>query len=141
MKSGVLIFVCSLIAAVSGASAQDLNRLELGTHDLAEMKTLTGVTLVFDPTKIMMVYSLPRSAGRAGSITNIIGLAGGPQEVDEPADPLLERLTLNPYFIALTFPAGALVWDKAPPVFFTRPVQPGAHPRSKPRTAVNAGGR
>src|SRR4051812_23241811 len=102
MRAGIFIIACSLSAAVSGATAQELNRLELGIHDLAEMKTLSGITLVFDPTKIVMVYSLPRPNGRTGSITNIIGLAGGAQEVDEPADNLLDRLKLKPYFVPLT---------------------------------------
>jgi hypothetical protein len=42
----------------------DLNRLELGIHDLAEIKTVGGITLVFDPTRITMAYALPRPLGR-----------------------------------------------------------------------------
>jgi hypothetical protein len=41
-----------------------LNRLELGIHDLAEIKTVGGITLVFDPTRITMAYALPRPLGR-----------------------------------------------------------------------------
>jgi hypothetical protein len=141
MKSGVLIFVYSLVAVLSSATAQDLNRLELGIHDLAEMKTLSGVTLVFDPTKIWMIYSLPRSAGRSGSVTNVLGLAGGPQEVDEPAENLLERLNLKPYFVPLTLPDGVPVLVKASTVSFIRAVQSWDHTRPEAKTAVNAGGR
>ena len=104
MREQLLAFAC-LVAAPSIATAQDLNKVELGTHELSEMKTLNGVRLVFDPTKIRMAYALPRASGR-GFVTNIIGLAGGPQEIDEPADSLLERLNLKPYFVALTLPDG-----------------------------------
>src|SRR4051794_12698562 len=141
MKLRVLILTYSLLPAPLNAAAENLNRLELGVHELAEMKTLTGVTLVFDPTKIAMVYSLPHAVGRAGSVTNVIGLAGGAQEVDEPAEKLLQRLELKPYFVALTLPDGAPVWVKASTVSFIRTVQPWDHTRSEARTAVNAGGR
>ena len=74
---GGLLVLGHCIASAEGlASAEDLNKLELGTHDLAEMKTLKGVTVVFDSTKIIVVFTLPRSSG--GGTTNIIGLAGGP---------------------------------------------------------------
>src|SRR3954447_6392467 len=141
MKSPVLIFIYTLVALPFSASAQDLNKLELGVHDLAEMKTLSGVTLIFDPTKIMMIYALPRSGGRTGSVTNIMGLAGGIQEIEEPAEHLLERLNLKPYFVALTLPDGAPAWVKASTVSFIRAVQPWDHTRTEARTAVNAGGR
>lgn len=141
MKSGMLAFACSLLAIPSTATAQGLNRLELGIHDLAEMKTLSGVTLIFDPTKIIMVYSLPRSLGRTGSITNIIGLAGGPQEVDEAAESLLDRLTLKAYFVALTLPDGAPVWVKVSAISFFRAVQSWDHTRAEAQTALNAGAR
>jgi hypothetical protein len=127
--------------ALPGATAQELNRLELGIHDLAEMKTLSGVTLVFDPTKIIMVYALPRSSGHGGLIANVVGLAGGPQEVNEPAEGLLERLDLKPYFVALTLVDGAPVWVKASSVSFFRAVQPWDHTRAEAQTALNAGAR
>jgi hypothetical protein len=129
------------LAALPAATALELNRLELGTHDLAEIKTLSGVTLVFDPTKIFMIYALTRSSGHGGSITNIIGLAGGPQEVDEPAESLLERLDLKPYFVALTLVDGAPVWVKASAVSFFRAIQPWDHTRTEAQTALNAGAR
>jgi hypothetical protein len=78
--------------------------LDLQTRDLAETKTVSGIIVVFDPGKISMVYTLPRSLGsshsRTGSITNILGLSGGPQEVGETADGLLERLNLTVLHIA-----------------------------------------
>jgi hypothetical protein len=101
MKQALVLIACLLSTAAAG---QDLNRLELGIHDLVEVKTLTGITLVVDPTKIIMAYALPRPLGRGAAITNIVGLAGGPQEIDEPANGLLERLNLKPYFVALTLP-------------------------------------
>lgn len=118
-----------------------MNRLELGIHDLAEMKTLSGVTLIFDPTKIIMIYVLPRSFGPRGLITNIVGLAGGPQEVDEPAESLLGRLDLMPYFVALTLADGAPVWVKASAVSFFRAIEPWDHTRAEAHTALNAGAR
>jgi hypothetical protein len=63
MRKLLLAFAC-LFAALSVATAQDLNEVELGIHELSEMKTVNGVRLVFDPTKIMMAYALPRSSGR-----------------------------------------------------------------------------
>ena len=36
MKPIVLAVACWLLAALPGAAAQDLNRLELGIHDLAK---------------------------------------------------------------------------------------------------------
>ena len=63
MKQVFALAAYVLLAALCGAGAQDLNQLELGTHDLAEIKTLTGVTLVFDPTRIVMVFVLSRTLG------------------------------------------------------------------------------
>jgi hypothetical protein len=140
MKETLFAFACMLVAAFSGAAtAQDLNKLELGTHELSEMKTLSGVRLVFDPTKIMMAYALPRSSGR-GFVTNIIGLAGGPQEIDEPADSLLERLNLKPFFVALTLPDGIPVWVKTSAISFLRSIEPWDHIRAEAKTAVSTGG-
>jgi hypothetical protein len=139
MKQVFVLVSYVLLAALCGASAQDLNQLELGIHDLAEIKTLTGVTLVFDPTRIVMVFAL--SAGRGKTITNIVGLAGGPQEVDEPANDLLERLNLKPYFLALTLPDGAPIWVKVSAVSFLRATEPWDHTRPEARTAVNVGAR
>ena len=141
MKPIVFALACSLISAVPGAATPDLNRLELGIHDLAEMKTLSGVTLVFDPTKIIMVYVLPRLPSRSGWVTHIVGLAGGAQEIDEPAESFLERLRLKPYFVALTLPDGAPVSVKASAVLFFRAIQPWDHTRAEAKSAVNAGGR
>src|SRR5258705_5961580 len=87
VKGAFLAFTCISIAGLCHATADEL--LDLETRDLSEMKTLSGITVVFDPGKINMVYTLPRSSGRSsgrsGSITNIIGLSGGPQEVGETA--------------------------------------------------------
>jgi hypothetical protein len=145
MKQVIVLAAYVLSAALCGASAQDLNQLELGTHDLAEIKTLTGVTLVFDPTRIVMVFALSRTLGSAAghgkTITNIVGLAGGPQEVDEPANDLLERLNLKPYFLALTLPDGAPIWVKVSAVSFLRAIEPWDHTRSEAKTAVNVGAR
>jgi hypothetical protein len=97
-----LAFICISIVGFCHATADEL--LDLETRDLSEMKTVSGITVVFDPGKISMVYTLPRSSersyGRSGSITNIIGLSGGPQEVGETADSLLDRLNLRQYFIS-----------------------------------------
>ena len=105
VKGAFLAFTCISIAGLCHATADEL--LDFETRDLSEMKTVSGITVVFDPGKINMVYTLPRfsgrSSGRSGSITNIVGLSGGPQEVDETADSLLDRLNLRQYFISLTF--------------------------------------
>jgi hypothetical protein len=138
MRELLLALAC-LIAAPSIATAQDLNRIELGTHELSEMKTLNGVRLVFDPTKILMAYALPRSSGR-GFVTNIMGLAGGPQEIDESADSLLERLNLKPYFVALTLPDGVPVWVKTSAISFFRSIESWDHIRAEAKTAVSIGG-
>ncbi len=91
LQGAFLAFTCISIAGLCHATADEL--LDLETCDLSEMKTVSGITVVFDPGKINMVYTLPRSSGRSsgrsGSITNIIGLSGGPQEVGETADSLL----------------------------------------------------
>jgi len=135
----------SLLIAGPCLAVEDLNQVELGIHELAEMKTLKGVNLVFDPTKISMVFTLPRSPGSSpgsgGGITNVIGLAGGPQEVDEPALSFLQRLSLSSYFIPLTLPDGNPIWVKASAVSFFRAVEPWDHTRSEAKSAVNAGGR
>jgi hypothetical protein len=142
-KEAFLAFTCILIAGLSNATAHEL--LDLGTRDLAEMKTVSGITVVFDPGKITMVYTLPRSTGsspsRSGSITHIIGLSGGPQEVGETADSLLDRLNLRLYFISLTLPDGIPVWVKASTVSFFRAIEPWDHIRAEAKSAVNAGGR
>jgi len=138
MKQALVLIACLLSTAATG---QDINRLELGIHDLVEVKTLTGITLVVDPTKIVMVYALPRASGRGAAVTNIVGLAGGPQEVDEPANDLLERLSLKPYFVALTLPDGVNVWIKASAISFLRATETWDHTRSEAKTAVNIHGR
>ncbi|MET3837987.1 hypothetical protein [Bradyrhizobium sp. OAE829] len=138
MKQVLVLIGCLLSTAAAG---QDLNRLELGVHDLVEIKTLTGITLVVDPTKIVMAYALPRPSGRGAAITNIVGLAGGPQEVDEPANDLLERLSLKPYFVALTLPDGVPVWMKASAISFLRATETWDHTRSEAKSAVSVGGR
>jgi hypothetical protein len=61
-KAAFLAFTCILIAGVSNATADEL--LDLETRDLAEMKTVSGITVVFDPGKISMIYTLPRSWDR-----------------------------------------------------------------------------
>lgn len=96
---------------------------------------------MFDPTKIIMIYVLPGSPDRSGLVTHIIGLAGGAQEIDEPAESFLERLHLQPYFIALTLPDGAAVSVKAAAVSFFRAIEPWDHTRAEAKSAVNAGGR
>jgi hypothetical protein len=142
-KLALIAFACILVAGLSDATADDL--LDLGTRDLARMKTVSGITLAFDPGMITMVYALPRPIGSlprgSSSITNVIGLAGGPQEIDESVDGLLERLELKPYFIALTLPDGVPIWLKASTVSFIRAIEPWDHTRAEAKTAVNAGGR
>src|SRR6266404_3355306 len=141
-KAAFLAFTCILIAGISKATADEL--LDLETRDLAEMKTVSGITVVFDPGKISMVYTLPRSSrssSRSGSITNIIGLSGGPQEVGETADSLLNRLNVRQYFISLTLPDGIPIWVKASSVSFFRAIEPWDHIRAEAKSAVNAGGR
>ena len=142
-KGALLAFTCILIAGLCNATADEL--LDLRTRDLAEMKTVSGVTLVFDPGKISMVYTLPRALGssssRTGSITNILGLSGGPQEVGETADSLLDRLNPRQYFISLTLSDGISVWVKASSVSFFRAIEPWDHIRAEARSAVNTGGR
>jgi hypothetical protein len=139
MKQGLILAGCLLLT--TEAAPQDVNRLELGIHELAEVKTLTGVTLVVDPTKIVMAYALPRASGRGSAVTNIVGLAGGPQEVDEPASDLLERLSLKPYFVALTLPDGVSVWIKASAISFIRATEAWDHTRSEAKSAVSIHGR
>ncbi len=139
----VIFLFCDLVAAFGQAAVTDLNKLELGTHDLAEMTTSTGITLIFDPVKISMVFVLPRTpgSGRSSTVTNVVGLAGGPQEVDELADHLLDRLNLKPYFVALTLPDGAPLWIKISAISFFRAVEPWDHTRSDAKSAISAGSR
>ena len=138
MKQALVLIACLLSTAATG---QDINRLELGIHDLVEVKTLTGITLVVDPTKIVMAYALPRASGRSPAVTNIVGLAGGPQEIDEPANDLLERLSLKPYFVALTLPDGVSVWIKASAISFLRATETWDHTRAEAKSAVSIHGR
>jgi hypothetical protein len=140
-KLALMALAWILVAGYSDATADDL--LDLGTRDLARMKTVSGITLAFDPGKITMVYALQRPGSPRGnaSITNVVGLAGGPQEIDETVDGLLERLDLKPYFIALTLPDGVRVWLKASIVSFIRAIEPWDHTRAEAKSAVNAGGR
>jgi len=141
-KLALMTFACILIGGLSVATADDL--LDLGTRDLARTKTVSGITLAFDPGKITMVYALPRPIGSARgnpSITNVIGLAGGPQEIDETVDGLLERLDLKPYFITLTLPDGIPVRLKASAISFIRAIEPWDHTRAKAKSAVSAGAR
>ena len=137
MKQALILIACLLSTAVAG---QDINRLELGIHDLVEVKTLTGITLVVDPMKIVMAYAL-RRPGRGTAITNIVGLAGGAQEIDEPANDLLERLSLKPYFVALTLPDGVSVWIKASAISFLRATEAWDHTRPEAKSAVSIHGR
>ena len=144
VKGAFLAFTCISMAGLCQATADEL--LDLETRDLSEMKTVSGITVVFDPGKISMVYRLPRSSGMSsgrssGSITNIIGLSGGPQEVGETADSLLDRLNLRQYFISLTLPDGIPVWVKASSVSFFRAIETWDHIRTEAKSAVNAGGR
>jgi len=139
MKQALILIACLL--SIAEAAGQDLNRLELGIHDLVEVKTVTGITLVVDPTKIVMAYASPRPSGRGAAITNIVGLAGGPQEIDEPPHALLERLSLKPYFVALTLPDGVSVWVKASAISFLRATEVWDHTRSEAKSAVSVHGR
>jgi hypothetical protein len=143
MRQALLALACIWSIGVSSATANDL--LDLGTRDLAETKTPSGIALVFDPGKIIMVYALPGATGlsrtRSAPITNVIGLAGGPQEIDEPADGLLERLNLKPFFVALTLPDGIGVWVKASAVSYLRATEPWDHTRAEAKSFVNTGGR
>ncbi|MEP6839558.1 MAG: hypothetical protein ABJA75_15995 [Bradyrhizobium sp.] len=140
--SFVLLF-CDLGTAFGQAPARDLNSLEMGTHDLAEVTTSSGITLTIDPVKIGMVFVLPRTSGsgRGSTVTNIVGLAGGPQEVDESADHLLDRLDLKPYFITLTLADGAPLWIKISAIAFFRAVEPWDHTRPDAKTVIYAGNR
>jgi hypothetical protein len=58
-----LAFMCISIVGFCHATADEL--LDLETRDLSEMKTVSGITVVFDPGKISMVYTLPRSSERS----------------------------------------------------------------------------
>src|SRR5260370_11466890 len=100
-KGSFLAFPCIMIAGVSNAIADELH--DPATGDLAEMKTVSGQDK----------HGLYAAPSRSGSITNIVGLSGGPQEVGEPADSLLARLNLRPYFISLTLPNRNPEWVKA----------------------------
>src|SRR5437870_12903894 len=100
MKAAFLAFTCILIAGISNATADEL--LDLETRDLAEMKTVSGITVVFDPGKISMVYTLPRSSGlstgRSGSTTNILGLwraTGRRRNSRQPVGPLEFKAVLH----------------------------------------------
>jgi hypothetical protein len=139
----IIFLFCDLVAAYGQATVRDLNRLELGTHDLAEMKTSSGITLTIDPVKIAMVFVLPRTSGsgRGSTVTNVVGLAGGPQEVDESADHLLDRLDLKPYFIELTLADGAPLWIKVSAIAFLRAVEPWDHARPDAKSVISAGNR
>jgi hypothetical protein len=88
-----------------------------------------------------MAYASPRPSGRGAAITNIVGLAGGPQEIDEPPNDLLERLSLKPYFVALTLPDGVSVWVKASAISFLRATEVWDHTRSEAKSAVSIHGR
>jgi hypothetical protein len=137
--------LCVFLFSTEVRCQTDLNRLELGIHELAELKTIAGISLVFDPTRITMAYALPRppgsSAGGRAAVTNIIGLAGGPQEVDETVDGLLERLNLKPYFIPLTLADGVSAWVKVSAISFFRAIKPWDHTRPEAKSAVSAGAR
>jgi len=140
---GAFLFTCIFLAGLSNSTGDELH--DLATRDLAETKTVSGVTLVFDPGKISMIYtlrgSLASSRTRSASVTNIIGLSGGPQEVGETADSLLDRLNLRPYFISLTLPDGIPIWVKASSISFFRAIEPWDHIRAEAKSAVNAAGR
>ena len=138
-----VLLVCDLGTAFGQAQIRDLNRLEMGTHDLAEVTTSSGITLTVDPVKIAMVFVLPRTSGpgRGSTVTNVVGLAGGPQEVDEAADHLLDRLELKPYFIALTLADGAPLWIKVTAIAFLRAVEPWDHARPDVKTVISTGNR
>jgi hypothetical protein len=142
-KGAFLAFTCILIAGLSHAVGDELH--DLATRDLAEIKTVSGITLVFDPGKISTIYTLPGSLGsprsRNASVTNIIGLSGGPQEVGETADSLMDRLNLRAYFISLTLPDGIPVWVKASSISFCRAIEPWDHIRVEAKSAVNSAGR
>jgi hypothetical protein len=72
-------------------------------------------------------------------VTHVVGLAGGAQEIDEPAESFLERLRLKSYFVALTLPDGAPVSVKASAISFLRAIEPWDHTRAEAKSAVNAG--
>jgi len=57
LQGAFLAFTCISIAGLCHATADEL--LDLETCDLSEMKTVSGITVVFDPGKINMVYTLP----------------------------------------------------------------------------------
>ena len=82
------------------------------------MKTVSGITLTFDPGKITMVYALPRPIGSArgnASITNVI--------------------------ITLTLRDGVPVRLKASAVSLIRAIEPWDHTRAEAKSAVSAGAR
>jgi len=56
-KAAFLAFTCILITGISNATADEL--LDLETRDLAEMKTVSGITVVFDPGKISWSIRCP----------------------------------------------------------------------------------
>ena len=60
-KGAFLALTCILMGGISNATADEL--LDLHTRDLAETKTVSGITVVFDPGKISMVYTLPPVVG------------------------------------------------------------------------------
>ena len=134
-----LTLACICVFSVSPATANGL--LDLATRDLAETKTVTGITLVFDPGKIVMVYALP---GKTRTITNVIGLAGGGQEIDEPVDTTCwNDWTSVLLHQANPCPTGFLVWVEGRLWwfrFFVRRSR-GDHTPAEARSSVNAGPR
>ena len=94
----------ALHTARKGSSCIDVHPdglLDLQTRDLAETKTVSGIGVRSGQDQHGL-YAAPlgSSHSRNGSITNILGLSGGPQEVGETADGLLERLNLTVLHIA-----------------------------------------
>jgi hypothetical protein len=143
VKGAFLAFTCISIAGLCHATADEL--LDLETRDLSDMKTVSGITVVFDPGKINMVYTLPPVPGiftqpKRHNNAHYRALRRA-QEVSETADSLLDRLNLRRYFILLTLPDGIPVWMKASSVSFFRAIESWDHIRAEAKSAVNAGGR
>jgi hypothetical protein len=63
-KLALMTLACILIGGLSEATADDL--LDLGTRDLARMKTVSGITLAFDPGKITWFTRYPGRSGQPG---------------------------------------------------------------------------
>jgi hypothetical protein len=103
---------------------------------MADITTVEGLRVLFDPAGITAVASSDEQTGPPGAV--IFGIGPAALTVSQSVNVLLQGLKLTPSFARLTRPDGSPVWVNCKSISMARPPTPGEYP-AEIRSVIFAG--